>query len=128
MADCLAIASSWRARRGLVSSVALRRLSGQSSNDESILRRMTNVPGSLQRTPNIGIFRATIKGNQPHAIRTLNLIAVLEPIGLVRRRLPAIGANDFDPIGHKCPFSVLDRIQRLVMEKASNGFQVGSRG
>jgi hypothetical protein len=89
---------------------------------------MTNVPGGLQRTPNIGIFRATIKGNQPHAIRTLNLITVLKPIGSVRERLPAIGANDLDPIGHKCPFSAPGHIQRLAIEKADNGFQVGSRG
>jgi hypothetical protein len=92
-------------------------LSGQSSHDEGILRRVPNVPGSLQRTPNIGIFRATVKGNQPHAIRTLNLITVLEPIGSVRKRLSAIGANDFDPIGHKFPFSAPGRIQRLAIEK-----------
>jgi len=67
--------------RGLVSCVALRLLSGQPDHDEGIFRRTTNVSGGLQGSPNIGIFRAAIKGYQPHAIRTLNLVAALEPIG-----------------------------------------------
>jgi hypothetical protein len=124
-------ASSQRGPRGSVSAVALRLLSGQSGHDEGILRRMTNVSGGLQRTLNIGIFRATIKGNQPHAIRALNLITVLEPIDSIRKKLPAIGADDLDPIGHRCPFSTWGRIQLrplralsgLTVFLAPNGFQ-----
>src|SRR6478735_5445199 len=67
----------------LVSSVALWHLSGQPGQNEGIFRRMTNVSRSLQWAPNIGILRATIKGDQPHAIRTLDLITVLEPIGSI---------------------------------------------
>ena len=127
VADCLSIASSQRARRGLVSSVALRLLSGQSSHDEGILRRMTNVPGSLQRTPNIGIFRATIKGDQPHAIRTLNLITVLEPIGLVvcgfdARATPALWQTSlglFDYWG--CPWDRGDEVAALVKRLRREG-------
>src|SRR5476649_2335001 len=69
-----------RARRGLVSNVTFRLLSGHSGHDEGIFRGITNVPGGLQGAPNIGIFRAAVKGDQPHAIWTLNLIAVLESI------------------------------------------------
>ena len=47
---------------------------------KGILRRITNVPGGLQGAPNIGIFRATVKGDQPHAIWTLDLIAAPESI------------------------------------------------
>ena len=69
-----------RAGRGSVSNVAFRLLSGHSGHDEGILRRVTNVPRGFQGAPNIGIFRAAVKGDHPHAIWTLNLIAVLESI------------------------------------------------
>jgi hypothetical protein len=63
-----------------VPSVTFRLLSGHSGHDEGILRGIAKVPGGFQGAPNIGIFRAAVKGDQPHAIWTLNLIAVLESI------------------------------------------------
>jgi hypothetical protein len=88
-------------RGASVSGITLRFLSGQSRHDQGILSRITNVPSGLQGPSNVGIFRATIEGNQSHAVRTLNLVTVLHPVGSLGKRLPATRTDDLNPIGHE---------------------------
>jgi hypothetical protein len=88
-------------RSPLVAAVSLRLLGVHSGHHQRRLRRDTNISRRLQGTPDVWVFRAGVEGDQPHAIRTLHLIAALEPVGSLGEGLTAICAKALNSIGHE---------------------------
>src|ERR1700744_44524 len=50
-------------------------LLGHACRHQRVLGCNADIPGFLERTPDVGIFRARVERNQPHAVRALHLIA-----------------------------------------------------
>jgi hypothetical protein len=67
---------------------------------------MPKIPRRLERTPDVRVFRAAIERYQSHAVRALHLISLTEPLRPFAEGLFAIGALNFDSVGHEtsCPF------------------------
>jgi hypothetical protein len=54
-------------------------LCGHPCRHQCVFRSETNIPRGFQGASDIGVFRAGVESNQPHAIWALHLIAALEP-------------------------------------------------
>jgi hypothetical protein len=80
--------------------VARRRLGRDSGLNESRLRGNPKLSRHFQWAPDIQVFRAVVEDNQPHAMRTLPLIAILESDGPLGKGLAAFGAKARNSIGH----------------------------
>jgi hypothetical protein len=81
--------------------IAFRRLIRHPCEHDCFLGRYPKIPRRLQRTPDIGIFRAAIESNQLHAVWALHLIAVAESLRPLAERLAAFGTHNLYPVGHE---------------------------
>jgi hypothetical protein len=81
--------------------IAFRRLIRQTSPNDRRLRRNPKVPRCLERTPDVCVFRATIEGNQLHAMRALHLIAFTKSLRPLGEGLFALGTQNFNSVSHE---------------------------
>jgi hypothetical protein len=131
--------------------IAFGRFGRHTSHHHRRLRRHPKIPGCLKRTPDIGIFRPAIEGNQLHAMRALHLIAVPESWRPLAEGLPALGTHNFNSVGHEIflpslisedhakplfiapddvammPFTAADNVQRDFVRNASRARYVECR-
>src|ERR1700722_11628776 len=80
--------------------IAFRRLSRHPRQHDRFLSRYPKIPRCLQRTPDVGIFRAAVESNQLHAMRALHLIAGAQSLRLLAERLATFGALNLYAVGH----------------------------
>jgi hypothetical protein len=101
--------------------IAFRPLCRYPSQGGRFLRRYPKIPRRLKRTPDIGILRAAIEGNQLHAVRALHLIAVPESSRSLAERFAAFGTQDHYPVRHE----ILQAVRRAHARKVEPLGQVG---
>ena len=64
---------------GLIAGILIRLLRGHPRRHQCVFRSVTNIPRGFQGASDIGVLRAGVEGDEPHAIWALHLIAALEP-------------------------------------------------
>src|SRR6266702_1026952 len=69
---------------------ALRLLSGLSSQHQRFFCGYPEVTRSFQWSPDVRVLRTAVERNQPHAMRALSLIALLQPLRPFTENLAAV--------------------------------------
>jgi hypothetical protein len=77
------------------------RLIRHASQNDRVFRCSSKIPRRLERTPDVGVFRAAIECNQLHAVRALHLISLTESLRSFGKGLFALGTQNFNSVSHE---------------------------